>query len=81
MKLVGELELQDSLGILLIFKNIGLSIKCPKYTQSTNYPIFNNYMSEKNFFDFNYESLKLFLNKDLEIEEKKIRWVYQNSKS
>ena len=29
-------------------------------------------MSKKNFFDFNFESLKLFLNKDLEIEEKKI---------
>ena len=29
-------------------------------------------MSEKNFFDFNFESLKLFLNKDLEIEEKKV---------
>ena len=29
-------------------------------------------MSEKNFFDFSLKSLKLFLNKNLEIEEKKI---------
>jgi 23S rRNA (adenine2503-C2)-methyltransferase len=29
-------------------------------------------MSSKNFFDFNFKSLKLFLNKDLEIEEKKV---------
>ena len=29
-------------------------------------------MSQKNFFDFNFESLKLFLNKDLSVEEKKI---------
>ena len=29
-------------------------------------------MSEKNFFDFNLKSLKIFLNKDLEIEEKKV---------
>ena len=29
-------------------------------------------MSKKNFFDFNFESLKLFLNKDLGIEGKKV---------
>jgi len=29
-------------------------------------------MSEKNFFDFNLESLKLFLNKDLDIDDKKV---------
>ena len=29
-------------------------------------------MSHKNFFEFNFESLKFFLNKDLQIEEKKI---------
>ena len=29
-------------------------------------------MELKNFFDFNFESLKLFLNQDLEIEKKKV---------
>jgi len=29
-------------------------------------------MKQKNFFEFNFESLKIFLNKDLEIEDKKI---------
>jgi len=29
-------------------------------------------MNEKNFFDFNFDDLKLFLNKDLKIEEKKV---------
>ena len=29
-------------------------------------------MSQKNFFDFNFKSLKLFLNQDLAIEEKKV---------
>ena len=29
-------------------------------------------MSNKNFFEFNFKSLKLFLNKDLKIEEKKV---------
>ena len=29
-------------------------------------------MGSKNFFDFNFESLKLFLNQDLEIEKKKV---------
>ena len=29
-------------------------------------------MKQKNFFEFNFESLKFFLNKDLEIEDKKI---------
>jgi 23S rRNA (adenine2503-C2)-methyltransferase len=29
-------------------------------------------MSKKNFFDFDFKSLKLFLNKDLDIEEKKV---------
>ena len=29
-------------------------------------------MKQKNFFEFNFESLKHFLNKDLEIEEKKV---------
>ena len=29
-------------------------------------------MKKKNFFEFNFESLKIFLNKDLEIEDKKI---------
>ncbi len=29
-------------------------------------------MNQKNFFDFNFESLKHFLIKDLEIEEKKV---------
>ena len=29
-------------------------------------------MNQKNFFEFNFQSLKLFLSQDLEIEEKKI---------
>ena len=29
-------------------------------------------MSQNNFFDFNFKSLKLFLIKDLKIEEKKV---------
>ena len=29
-------------------------------------------MSEVNFFDLNFESLKIFLNKELKIEEKKV---------
>ena len=34
-KFVGDFELQDSFGTFLILKNIDLSTKCPKYTQST----------------------------------------------
>ena len=29
-------------------------------------------MYSKNFFDFNFDDLKIFLNKDLKIEEKKV---------
>ena len=35
LKFLGDFELQDSLGIFLILRNIDLSIKCQKYTQST----------------------------------------------
>ena len=40
-RFVGDGELQDNLGISLIFKNIGLSIKCIKYTQLRYSFIFN----------------------------------------
>ena len=60
MKFLGELELQDSLGIFLILRNIDLSIKCTKYTQSTYCSIFT-YMGVKNFFEFDLEGLKYFL--------------------
>jgi len=35
LRFLGDFELQDNLGIFFICKNIGLSIKCTKYTQST----------------------------------------------
>ena len=35
LRFLGDFELQDSLGIFFIFKNIDLFIKCTKYTQST----------------------------------------------
>ena len=35
LRFLGELELQDNSGIFFICRNIYLSIKCTKYTQST----------------------------------------------
>ena len=49
LKLVGDLELQDNLGIFLIFRNIDLSIKCPKCTQPTYCSILINYGVKKFF--------------------------------
>ena len=35
LRFLGDFELQDSLGIFFICKNIDLIIKCTKYTQSS----------------------------------------------
>ena len=35
LRFLGDFELQDNLGIFFISNNIGMSIKCTKYTQST----------------------------------------------
>ena len=35
LRFLGDLELQDNRGIFFICKNIDMSIKCTKYTQTT----------------------------------------------